>query len=137
MRGTPAGDRLVILVFSEFGRRVADNASQGTDHGTLGLHFLLGSAVRGGLYGRPCSLSELDEGDLIQRPISAASTPRPRDLARRRPGGCPRRVLSDAPCARMKRRDDHSDGCALAFVATAPQQPQRAQRTVTETFTRR
>ena len=65
VRGTPAGDRLVVLVFSEFGRRVADNASQGTDHGTAGPIFLLGTPVAGGIYGSPCSLSNLSDGDLV------------------------------------------------------------------------
>jgi len=65
LRGTPAGNRLAVLVFSEFGRRVADNASQGTDHGTAGPVFVLGDAVRGGIHGRACSLVELAAGDLV------------------------------------------------------------------------
>lgn len=65
MRGTPAGDNCIVLVFSEFGRRVADNASMGTDHGTAGPMFLLGSAVKGGVYGKHPSLTDLYEGDLI------------------------------------------------------------------------
>lgn len=65
VRGTEAGDNLVVLVFSEFGRRVQDNASMGTDHGTAGPMFLLGSPVVGGLYGKHPSLENLYEGDLI------------------------------------------------------------------------
>jgi uncharacterized protein (DUF1501 family) len=65
VRGTRAGDNLVVLMFSEFGRRVEDNASGGTDHGVAGPMFLLGTPVKGGLYGKHPSLSELDEGDLI------------------------------------------------------------------------
>ena len=61
----PAGEDVLVLVFSEFGRRVADNASQGTDHGTAGPVMLLGAGVRGGLHGRACSLVELDQGDLV------------------------------------------------------------------------
>lgn len=65
MRGTEAGDNCLVLVFSEFGRRVADNASMGTDHGTAGPMFLCGTKVKGGVYGKHPSLTELNEGDLI------------------------------------------------------------------------
>lgn len=64
VRGTSSGDNVVVLVFSEFGRRVADNASMGTDHGTAGPMFLLGTHVRGGLYGAHPALNDLHEGDL-------------------------------------------------------------------------
>lgn len=58
-------DDVVLLVFSEFGRRAAQNASQGTDHGTAAPVFLVGNRVRGGLYGSYPSLSALDRnGDL-------------------------------------------------------------------------
>jgi uncharacterized protein (DUF1501 family) len=58
-------DRVAVLCFSEFGRRVEENASSGTDHGTAGPVFLVGSRVRGGLIGTPPSLADLDsEGDL-------------------------------------------------------------------------
>ena len=55
----------LILVFSEFGRRIRDNGS-GTDHGSGGVAFVIGGAVRGGLYGEYPSLREEDqlEGDL-------------------------------------------------------------------------
>jgi uncharacterized protein (DUF1501 family) len=63
---TGRGRRTVVLVYSEFGRRVAENASAGTDHGAAAPLFLAGATVRGGLYGRPPSLTELDEqGDLV------------------------------------------------------------------------
>lgn len=65
LRGTPAGDRAMILVYSEFGRRVEDNASNGTDHGTAGPMFVLGAGVKGGLHGRHPSLETLDQGDLV------------------------------------------------------------------------
>lgn len=65
VRGTPAGDKLVVVVFSEFGRRVADNASLGTDHGTAGPMFVTGTPVKGGLYGKHASLTELHDGDLV------------------------------------------------------------------------
>jgi uncharacterized protein (DUF1501 family) len=45
-----------IIVFSEFGRRISENGSGGTDHGAAGLMFVLGGSVRGGLYGTAASL---------------------------------------------------------------------------------
>lgn len=65
VRGTEEGDNCLVMVFSEFGRRVPDNASMGTDHGTAGPMFLLGAPVRGGVYGKHPSLTDLVEGDLI------------------------------------------------------------------------
>jgi uncharacterized protein (DUF1501 family) len=56
-------DRVVVLLFSEFGRRVAENGS-GTDHGTAGPVFLAGGALRPGLVGPAPSLLDLDDGDL-------------------------------------------------------------------------
>ena len=58
------GDRLLVMCFSEFGRRVAENASDGTDHGTAGPVLLAGNQVRAGLIGEHPSLSDLDQGDL-------------------------------------------------------------------------
>ena len=58
------GRDALVLVFSEFGRRVAENASRGTDHGAAGPAFVVGHAVRGGVYGEHPSLEDLDEGDL-------------------------------------------------------------------------
>ena len=60
-----ASDNVVLLVFSEFGRRVHDNGS-GTDHGSGGVTFVIGDSVKGGLYGEYPSLEEnkLLEGDL-------------------------------------------------------------------------
>lgn len=65
MRGTAAGDNCLVLVYSEFGRRVADNASNGVDHGTAGPMFLTGTPVKGGLLGKHPSMTDLVEGDLI------------------------------------------------------------------------
>ncbi len=56
-------DDVVLMVFSEFGRRVPENVSLGTDHGSANLMFVAGSQVKGGHYGQPPSLTKLDEGD--------------------------------------------------------------------------
>jgi uncharacterized protein (DUF1501 family) len=56
-------DDVVMLVFSEFGRRVPENTSLGTDHGTANHMYLIGKPVKGGHYGTPPKLDTLDEGD--------------------------------------------------------------------------
>ncbi|TVT31598.1 DUF1501 domain-containing protein [Amycolatopsis rhizosphaerae] len=61
---TDRGRQAVVLVYSEFGRRVAANASEGTDHGTAGPVFVLGNGVQGGFHGAEPSLTDLDNGDL-------------------------------------------------------------------------
>jgi len=60
-----ASENVVLLVFTEFGRRVHDNGS-GTDHGSGGISFVVGDSVKGGLYGEYPSLEQdkLLEGDL-------------------------------------------------------------------------
>ena len=60
-----SNEEVVILMFTEFGRRVQENGS-GTDHGSGGMAFVIGDAVKGGLYGEYPSLelNKLDEGDL-------------------------------------------------------------------------
>jgi uncharacterized protein (DUF1501 family) len=62
LRAKGAADRVVTLVFSEFGRRVDENASKGTDHGAAGPGFLMGSRVRGGLLGTRPNLEPLAGG---------------------------------------------------------------------------
>ena len=57
-------ERVAVLCFSEFGRRVADNGSSGTDHGTAGPVLLAGAGVRPGLVGPTPSLTDLEDGDL-------------------------------------------------------------------------
>lgn len=57
-------DRVVVMAFSEFGRRVDENASAGTDHGAAGPVFVAGSSVKGGFIGDHPSLTDLDQGDL-------------------------------------------------------------------------
>ena len=61
-----AGDNVITLLFSEFGRRVRDNGS-GTDHGAAGVTLVIGEKVKGGLYGEYPSLKDGDliDGDLV------------------------------------------------------------------------
>ncbi len=56
--------RVMTMMFSEFGRRVGQNASNGTDHGTAAPMFLMGPMVNPGLHSRYPSLTDLDQGDL-------------------------------------------------------------------------
>jgi uncharacterized protein (DUF1501 family) len=57
-------DSVVLMTFSEFGRRPAENASRGTDHGSAAPMFVLGGGVKGGIYGDAPSLTDLDNGNL-------------------------------------------------------------------------
>ena len=59
-----SADRVLVLAFSEFGRRVAENGSAGTDHGMAAPMFVFGKRIKGGLYGQHPSLTDLVEGDL-------------------------------------------------------------------------
>ncbi|HEV3006675.1 MAG TPA: DUF1501 domain-containing protein, partial [Pirellulales bacterium] len=65
LAGHQAAGKVVVLVFSEFGRRVDENASQGTDHGAANCLFVVGQGVRGGLFGKYPGLERLGDGDLI------------------------------------------------------------------------
>ncbi len=59
-------DQVTMMTFSEFGRRVKENAGRGTDHGTAAPMFVIGNKVKGGLYGQDPILSTLDNnGDLV------------------------------------------------------------------------
>lgn len=64
LKSTNRASDVTIMVYSEFGRRVKGNASQGTDHGTSGPVFLIGEKVKGGFYGDQPSLTKLVDGDL-------------------------------------------------------------------------
>ena len=55
---------VLVMTWSEFGRRPSENANRGTDHGTAGPMFLIGSQVRSGLYGETPSLTNLDHDNL-------------------------------------------------------------------------
>ena len=57
-------ERVVTLIFSEFGRRAAENGSRGTDHGAGAPAFLVGRAVKGGLHGTAPNLEALENGDV-------------------------------------------------------------------------
>lgn len=60
-------NNVTVVTYSEFGRRVAENKSRGTDHGSGAAHFALGGRVRGSIYGKTPSLASehLKDGDLI------------------------------------------------------------------------
>ncbi len=64
LKSTTRSRDVVVMVYSEFGRRVIGNASQGTDHGTSGPMFIIGDNIKGGFYGDQPSLSKLVDGDL-------------------------------------------------------------------------
>jgi uncharacterized protein (DUF1501 family) len=58
------GDRVLTMTFSEFGRRIEENGSQGTDHGEASPLFLIGGGVKGGLYGDAPDLSKTNMGNV-------------------------------------------------------------------------
>ncbi|MBM3691181.1 MAG: DUF1501 domain-containing protein [Actinobacteria bacterium] len=64
LKSTQRSQDVVVLVYSEFGRRVRANASEGTDHGTSGPVFVIGEKVKGGFYGDQPSLANLKNDDL-------------------------------------------------------------------------
>ena len=65
LKATGNFDDSLIIMYSEFGRRVAQNASQGTDHGKGGSIFVIGNNLaKPGLYNQPSDLTKLDEGDI-------------------------------------------------------------------------
>jgi uncharacterized protein (DUF1501 family) len=64
MKRLGRADEVAVMMFTEFGRRVEENGSAGTDHGTATPMFLVGRGVKGGFYGRHPSLTDLDDGNL-------------------------------------------------------------------------
>jgi len=64
MEAAGRADKVMVLVFSEFGRRSYENGSAGTDHGAAGPMLLIGKNVKGGLHGPNPNLLDLDRGDL-------------------------------------------------------------------------
>ena len=85
-------DNVVVMTWSEFGRRVEENASAGTDHGTAAPLFVLGNSVQGGIYGEPPDLTRLDPyGNLqvhhrLPRGLRDRAGPLARRARRRRAG---------------------------------------------------
>ncbi len=65
MKNRGIWDQVLIMTYSEFGRRPKENNSRGTDHGTAAPHFLLGGRIRGGFYGQQPSLEALDDANLV------------------------------------------------------------------------
>ena len=65
LRDTGRWNDVVLVTYSEFGRRTEENVSNGTDHGTAAPHFVIGGAVKGGLVGRHPDLANLEGGDLV------------------------------------------------------------------------
>jgi uncharacterized protein (DUF1501 family) len=64
LKSTTRASDVTVVIYSEFGRRVVGNGSQGTDHGTSGPMFVIGDRVTGGFYGDQPSLKNLIKGDL-------------------------------------------------------------------------
>ena len=64
LKSTTRANDVTVVVYSEFGRRVVGNGSQGTDHGTSGPMFIIGDKVKGGFYGDQPSFKNLIKGDL-------------------------------------------------------------------------
>jgi uncharacterized protein (DUF1501 family) len=66
LAGDPNGDSVVVVIYSEFGRRPAPDASGGTDHGVAAPVLIAGRSVKGGFVGEQPSLTALDpNGDLV------------------------------------------------------------------------
>ena len=64
MQEIGAWNRGIVMTYSEFGRRVKENGSAGTDHGTAAPHFFMGGKVKGGIFGEQPKLDDLGNGDL-------------------------------------------------------------------------
>lgn len=67
LRARGRAENVALMVFSEFGRRVRENASAGTDHGAAGPMLLFGGGVKGGMYGGAPDLEHLDDGDVVMK----------------------------------------------------------------------
>jgi uncharacterized protein (DUF1501 family) len=64
MQDIGQAERITVMAFSEFGRRVSENSSAGTDHGAAAPMFIAGGGLKGGVYGAYPSLTDLQDGDL-------------------------------------------------------------------------
>ena len=65
MKARGQGDRVLMMTFSEFGRRAKENGSKGTDHGSGSQLFLVGGKVKPGIVGKHPSLTNLPQGNLV------------------------------------------------------------------------
>ncbi|HVP02042.1 MAG TPA: DUF1501 domain-containing protein [Solirubrobacteraceae bacterium] len=93
---------VVTMVFSEFGRRIASNDSQGTDHGAGGMMLVSGSAVRGGLAGEHPGVKVDDDGDLVVKTDFRSVY---QSLISEWLGGDPANVLPGGPFPGIQRYD--------------------------------
>ena len=109
MKGRGQGDRVLMMTFSEFGRRAKENGSKGTDHGSASQLFLVGGKVKAGVVGKHPSLTDLPQGNLSTTPTSAGCTP-PRPT-----GGWACRARTSS--ARSLSRWTCSRGERMAYVA--------------------
>jgi uncharacterized protein (DUF1501 family) len=66
-------DNVVVMTWSEFGRRVEENGSLGTDHGTAAPMFILGNPINKGMYGEPPGLSNLDQNGNLKYTVDFRS----------------------------------------------------------------
>ena len=109
----------LVIQFSEFGRRISENGSNGTDHGAASLMMAMGGGVRGGIYGTAPSLNPNGNPTLstairmsATKPISAGLRARHRQLARWRldvdPGEFPERAELYLRYRRARRQRDHN-----------------------------
>jgi uncharacterized protein (DUF1501 family) len=64
MKRLGKADQVAMMIFTEFGRRVEENGSLGTDHGTATPMFVVGRGLRGGFYSKHPSLTDLDDGNM-------------------------------------------------------------------------
>ena len=98
-------DKVVTLVFSEFGRRIMSNDSLGTDHGAGGMMLVSGSGVRGGLTGEHPGVKVSDDGDLVVKTDFRSVY---QSLIAEWLGGDPAAILPGGPFAPLHRYDGGS-----------------------------
>ncbi|MBD3235954.1 MAG: DUF1501 domain-containing protein [Candidatus Eisenbacteria bacterium] len=93
------GDRDLVVTSAEFARRVEENGSQGTDHGTAAPHLALGAQVLGGIYGSPPSLTDLDQSGnlLVQQDFRAMVATILRDFFGANPNSVANVLMGDFP----------------------------------------
>ncbi|MBD3235153.1 MAG: DUF1501 domain-containing protein [Candidatus Eisenbacteria bacterium] len=93
------GDRVLVVTSAEFARRVEENGSQGTDHGTAAPHLALGAQVLGGIYGSQPSLTDLDENGnlLVQQDFRAMYATILRDFFGANPNTVANVLMGDFP----------------------------------------